>query len=61
MGSAKMVLETGEHPGARKIWSAHREAPPLKTVRVLEEKGFRAAVIEAMTKCMEKSEKLSKS
>ncbi|HDH9350724.1 TPA: pyrroline-5-carboxylate reductase, partial [Escherichia coli] len=28
---------------------------------VLEEKGFRAAVIEAMTKCMEKSEKLSKS
>ncbi|HAN4213146.1 TPA: pyrroline-5-carboxylate reductase, partial [Escherichia coli] len=27
----------------------------------LEEKGFRAAVIEAMTKCMEKSEKLSKS
>ncbi|WP_275428615.1 pyrroline-5-carboxylate reductase dimerization domain-containing protein [Stenotrophomonas maltophilia] len=33
----------------------------IEAVRVLEEKGFRAAVIEAMTKCMEKSEKLSKS
>lgn len=29
----------------------------IEAVRVLEEKGFRAAVIEAMTKCMEKSEK----
>ncbi len=28
----------------------------IEAVRVLEEKGFRAAVIEAMTKCMEKSE-----
>ncbi|TGC71838.1 pyrroline-5-carboxylate reductase, partial [Salmonella enterica subsp. enterica serovar Wilhelmsburg] len=34
---------------------------PSEAARVLEERGFRAAVIEAMTKCMEKSEALSKS
>ncbi|PLP22332.1 pyrroline-5-carboxylate reductase, partial [Klebsiella michiganensis] len=34
---------------------------PIEAVRVLEEKGFRSAVIEAMVKCMEKSEKLSRS
>ena len=33
----------------------------LAVVRVLEEKGFRSAVIEAITQCMEKSEKLSRS
>ena len=43
MGSAKMVLETGEHPGTLERYGHlhHREAPPLKAVRVLEEEGFR--------------------
>ena len=61
MGSAKMVLETGEHPGALKDMVCSPGGTTIEAVRVLEEKGFRAAVIEAMTKCMEKSEKLSKS
>ncbi|WP_306170048.1 pyrroline-5-carboxylate reductase dimerization domain-containing protein, partial [Cronobacter sakazakii] len=32
----------------------------IEAVRVLEERGMRAAVIEAMAQCMAKSEKLSK-
>ncbi|MDU2379722.1 MAG: pyrroline-5-carboxylate reductase [Enterobacter cloacae] len=61
MGSAKMVLETGKHPGELKDMVCSPGGTTIEAVRVLEERGFRAAVIEAMAKCMEKSEKLSKS
>ena len=61
MGSAKMVLESGEHPGALKDMVCSPGGTTIEAVRVLEEKGFRSAVIEAITQCMEKSEKLSRS
>ena len=61
MGSAKMVLESGEHPGTLKDMVCSPGGTTIEAVRVLEEKGFRSAVIEAMVKCMEKSEKLSRS
>lgn len=61
MGSAKMVLDTGKHPGELKDMVCSPGGTTIEAVRVLEDRGFRAAVIEAMTKCMEKSEKLSKS
>jgi len=60
MGSAKMVLETGKHPGELKDMVCSPGGTTIEAVRVLEERGFRAAVIEAMTSCMEKSEQLSR-
>lgn len=60
MGSAKMVLETGKHPGELKDMVCSPAGTTIEAVRVLEERGLRSAVIEAIQACMAKSEKLSK-
>ncbi len=58
MGSAKMVLETGKHPGELKDMVCSPGGTTIEAVRVLEEKGFRSAVIEAMKACAEMSGKM---
>lgn len=60
LGSAKMVLETGKHPGELKDMVCSPAGTTIEAVQVLEEKGFRAAVIAAITRCMEKSEQMSR-
>lgn len=55
LGSAKMVLDTGKHPGELKDMVCSPAGTTIEAVRVLEEKGFRSAVFEAMEACMEKS------
>jgi len=58
LGSAKMVLETGKHPGELKDMVCSPAGTTIEAVKVLEKEGFRSAVIEAMKACMDKSKSL---
>lgn len=55
LGSAKMMLESGKHPGDLKDMVCSPAGTTIEAVRVLEERGMRSAVIEAMQACMDKS------
>lgn len=55
LGSAKMVLETGKHPGELKDMVCSPAGTTIQAVRVLEEHGMRAAVMDAMKACIDKS------
>ncbi|MBR7044159.1 MAG: pyrroline-5-carboxylate reductase [Lachnospiraceae bacterium] len=61
LGSAKMVLDTGKHPGELKDMVCSPAGTTIEAVRVLEEKGFRSAVFECVKACTEKSAEMRKS
>lgn len=58
LGSAKMVLETGKHPGELKDMVCSPGGTTIEAVRVLEEKGFRSSIIECMKACVKKARDL---
>jgi pyrroline-5-carboxylate reductase len=58
LGSAKMVLETGKHPGELKDQVCSPGGTTIEAVRVLEDKGFRSSIIEAMKACVRKAKGL---
>ena len=60
LGSAKMVLETGMHPGALKDMVCSPGGTTIEAVAVLEQEGFRNAVIKAQRACTEKSRDMAK-
>ena len=58
LGSAKLMLETGRHPGELKDMVCSPGGTTIEAVKVLEEKGFRASVIDATLACIDKSKSL---
>ena len=57
-GSAKMVLETGMHPGELKDMVCSPSGTTIEGVGVLEERGMRSAVSESIRACVKKTKQL---
>jgi len=60
LGSAKMVLETGKHPGELKDEVCSPGGTTIEAVSALEKNKFRYAVIEAMNECTRKAREISR-
>lgn len=58
LGSARMVLETGMHPGELKDMVCSPAGTTIEGVRTLEKAGMRSAVYEALQACAEKGKRL---
>ena len=58
LGAAKMVLETGLHPGALKDMVASPGGTTIEGLHVLEQAAVRGALIDAVRAAAEKSRKL---
>ncbi len=55
LGSAALCLESGKHPGVLKDAVCSPGGTTIQGVRVLEERGFRAAVMDAVIAAYEKN------
>ena len=58
LGAAKMVLETKKHPGELKDMVCSPSGTTIEAVKILEQSGFRSAIIDAMGACIEKSKNM---
>lgn len=60
LGSAQMVLQTGQHPGALKDAVCSPGGSTIQGVRLLEERAFRGAVTDAVLAAYDKTKELGK-
>lgn len=60
LGSALMVLQSGTHPASLKDAVCSPGGTTIDAVEELERKGFRAAIMDAMNACAEKSRQMSR-
>lgn len=58
LGSAKMVMETGKHPGELKDMVCSPGGTTIQAVKVLDEKGMRGMVMDAMEATINKAKML---
>lgn len=58
LGSAKMVLDTGKHPGELKDMVCSPAGTTIEGVNTLEKEGMRSAVMDAVRACIAKTKKL---
>lgn len=58
-GAGKMVLETGLHPAVLKDQVTSPGGTTIEALKVLEENGFRAAMMRAMDACTQKTQQLA--
>ena len=58
LGSAKLVLETGSHPGELKDMVCSPGGTTIQGIKMLEKNNFRGTVMNAVITCVEKSRKM---
>ncbi len=58
LGAAKLMLETGKHPGELKDMVCSPAGTTIEGVRALERAGMRSAVYEALQACADKGKRL---
>lgn len=59
LGSAKMVLETGKHPGELKDMVCSPGGTTIEAVSILEQQNFRYSIMKAMKSCTQKCVEMS--
>lgn len=60
LGSAKMVLDTGMHPAELKDMVCSPGGTTIEAVAILEQEGFRNAIIKAMDECTRKAREIGR-
>lgn len=58
MGSAKLMVDKGEHPGVLKDMVCSPGGTTIEAVKVLENRAFRGAVMDAVEACVNRSREL---